>query len=92
MNMIAFSKQGQIPHQSASSSSSSAGPSTLGKQAIIDAALKEEKWRLAPALKRARLRERSVTMDDVKQWRVENYDLEKCPQKFKSWVANCPFE
>ena len=40
-----------------SSSSSSApppappAPSTRGRQAIIDAALKEEKWRLEPALK-----------------------------------------
>ncbi|MFM7981268.1 MAG: hypothetical protein ACKPKO_18325, partial [Candidatus Fonsibacter sp.] len=38
------------PSQYSSSSSSSAGPFRLGKQAVIDAALKEEKWRLEPAL------------------------------------------
>ena len=81
------------PSQSpSSSSSSSAGPSTMGNNAIIDAALKEEKWRLEPALKRARLRDRSVTMADVKKWRIENYNLEKRPRKFNSWVANRPFE
>ncbi len=50
---------------SASASSSSAGPARLGKQAIIDAALKEEKWRLTPALRRAQRDDRSVTMEDV---------------------------
>ena len=33
-----------------------------------------------------------VTMADVKKWRIENYNLEKRPRKFKSWVANRPFE
>ena len=64
----------------------------MGKQAIIDAALKKEKWRLERALKRARLHDRSVTMADVKKWRIENYNLEKRPRKFNSWVANRPFE
>jgi hypothetical protein len=64
----------------------------MGRQAVIDAALKEEKWRLEPALKRARLHDRTVKMADVKQWRVENYNLEKRPRKFNSWVANRPFE
>ena len=77
---------------SSSSASSSAGPARLGKQAIIDAALKEEKSRLEPALKRARLHDRSVTMEDAKKWRIENYNLEKGPRKFNSWVANRPFE
>ncbi|MFM7987649.1 MAG: hypothetical protein ACKPKO_50880, partial [Candidatus Fonsibacter sp.] len=52
---------------SASASSSSAGPARLGKQAIIDAALKDEKWRLKPALRRAQRDDRSVTMEDVKK-------------------------
>jgi len=64
----------------------------LGKQAIIDAALKEEKWRLTPALRRAQRDDRSVTMEDVKKWRIENYNLEKRPRKFNSWVANRAFE
>ena len=64
----------------------------MGKQAIIDAALKKEKWRLERALKRARLHDRSVTRADVKKWRIENYNLEKRPRKFNSWVANRPFE
>ena len=51
-----------------------------------------EKWRLEPALKRARLHDRTVKMADIKKWRVENYNLEKRPQKFNSWVANRPFE
>ena len=29
----------------------------------------------------------SVTMEDVHQWRVENFNLEKRPRKFNSWVA-----
>ncbi len=64
----------------------------MGRQAIIDAALKEEKWRLESALKRARLHDRTVKMADVKKWRVENYNLEKRPQKFNSWIANGPFQ
>ena len=64
----------------------------LGKQAIIDAALKEEKWRRQPALRRAQRDDRSVTMEDVKKWRIENYNLEKRPRKFNSWVANRAFE
>ena len=31
-------------------------------------------------------------MADVKKWRIENYNLEKRPRKFNSWVANRPFE
>ena len=60
----------------------------LNQQAIIDAALKEKGWRLEPALKRARLYDPTVTMEDVKTWRVENKNLEKRPRKFNSWVAN----
>ena len=52
----------------------------------MDAALKEEKCRLEPALKRARLYDRAVKMDDIKKWRIENYNLEKRPCKFNSWV------
>ena len=80
------------PSQYSSSSSSSAAPIRLGRQAIIHAALKEEKWRLEPALKIARLLDQTVKMADVKKWRVENYNLEKRPRKFNSWVANRPFE
>ena len=58
----------------------------------MDAALKEEKCRLEPALKRARLYDRAVKMDDIKKWRIENYNLEKRPCKFNSWVSNRPFE
>ena len=54
--------------------------------------MKEEKWRLEPALKRARLHDRTVQMADVKKWRVKNYNLETRPRKFNSWVANRPFE
>ena len=60
----------------------------LNQQAIIDAALKEKGWRLEPALKRARLYDPTVTMEDVKEWRVENKNLEKRPRKFNAWVAN----
>ena len=31
-------------------------------------------------------------MEDIKQWRRENYNLEKRPRKFNSWVSNRPFE
>ena len=36
----------------------------------------------------ARLYDPSVTMEDIKQWRVENFNLEKRPRKFNSWVPN----
>ena len=60
----------------------------MNQQAIIDAALKDDKWRLEPALKRARLHGPSVAMEDINKWRVENFNLEKRPRKFNSWVAN----
>ena len=65
---------------------------TMRKQAVMDAALKEEKWRLEPALKRARLHNRTIKIADVKKWRVENYNLEKRPRKFNSWVGNKAYE
>ena len=80
------------PPSQPSSSSSSAAPIRLGRQAIIDAALKEEKWRLEPALKRARLHDRTIKIADVKRWRIAKYNLDKRPRKFKSWVANRPFD
>jgi hypothetical protein len=58
----------------------------------MDAALKEEKRRLEPTLKRARLHDRSVKREDIEKWRIENYNLEKRPRKFNSWVANRPKE
>ena len=54
----------------------------------MDAALKEEQWRLGPAVKRAKLHDSSVAIEDIKQWRRK----EKRPRKFNSWVANRPFD
>ena len=31
-------------------------------------------------------------MEDIKKWRIENYNLEKHPRKFNSWVANRHFK
>ena len=31
-------------------------------------------------------------MEDIKKWRIENYNLERRPRKFNSWVANRPKE
>ena len=81
------------PSSSSSSSSSApppAAPSIMGRQAVIDAALKEDKWRLEPALKRARLHDGTINIADVKKWRVENYNLEKRPRKFNSWSPTDP--
>ena len=50
----------------------------------MDAVLKEEKRRPEPAVKRARMYDPSVTMEDIKQWRVEYFNLEKRPRKFNS--------
>ena len=61
-------------------------------QATIDAAVKEEKWRLEPALKRATLNEPSENMNEIKKWRAQPFNLENRPRKFNSWVANRPFE
>ena len=54
----------------------------------MDTALKEMKWRLGPALKQARLHNRDIKMEDIRKWRRENYNMEKRPRKFNSWVAN----
>ena len=64
------------------------GPELTERDAIMDAALKEMKWRLGPALKQARLRDRTIKMEDIQKWRKENYNMEKRPRKFNSWVAN----
>ena len=77
---------------SSSASSSSSGPARLERDAIMDTALKEMKWRLGPTLKQARLRDREIKMEDIQKWRRENYNLEKRPRKFNSWVANRPKE
>ena len=55
--------------------SSSSGPTILERDAIMDTALKEMKWRLGPALKQARLRDRDIKMEDIQKWRRENYNL-----------------
>ena len=70
--------------------SSSSKPAILERDAIMDTALKEMKWRLGPALKQARLRDREIKMEDIQKWRRENYNLEKRPRKFNSWVTNKP--
>ena len=31
-----------------------------------------------------------MKMDNINQWRSENFNLEKRPRKFNSWVANKP--
>ena len=54
----------------------------------IASAFRVEKGSLAATLKRARLFDRSITMEDVKKWRVENANAEKRPTKFNSWVGN----
>ena len=92
MDSIEATRATPPSQSSSSSSSSSSGARRLDKEAVMDAALKEEKWRLEPALKRARLHDRSVKMEDIKKWRIENYNLEKRPRKFNSWVANRPKE
>ena len=61
---------------------------TMRRQAVMDAALKEVKWRLGPALKEAQKHDRTIKMEDIQKWRRENYNLEKRPRKFNSWVAN----
>ena len=62
--------------------------STMRRQAVMDASLKDVKWRLGPALKEAQKHNRTIKMEDIQKWRRENYNLEKRPRKFNSWVAN----
>ena len=64
------------------------GPELTERDAIMDAALKEMKWRLGPALKEAQKHNRTIKMEDIQKWRKENYNMEKRPRKFNSWVAN----
>ena len=78
----------RAPPPSQPSSSSSSGPELTERDAIMDSTLKEMKWRLGPALKRARIKDRTIKMEDIQKWRKENYNMEKRPRKFNSWVAN----
>ena len=64
------------------------GPELTERDAIMDSTLKEMKWRLGPALKVARIKDRTIKMEDIQKWRKENYNMEKRPRKFNSWVAN----
>ena len=73
---------------SSSSASSSSGQARTGRDAIMDSTLKEMKWRLGPALKQARLHDRTIKMEDIQKWRKENYNMEKRPRKFNSWIPN----
>ncbi len=55
-------------------------------------ALHTDKRRLEHALKRSRLYDPSVPMVDTNKLHVENFDLEKRPRKFNSWVAKRAIE
>lgn len=58
------------------------------RQATIESAFHEEKGSLAATLKRARLRDRGITLEDIRTWRRENMNMERRPSKFNSWVGN----
>ena len=51
---------------------------------ILDTAFKDEKWKLGPAAKKAKLHDPSITMDNIKQWRREIFVLDKHPNKLNS--------
>jgi hypothetical protein len=57
------------------------------KDEIIEAVYKTHFGSLADTLKRARLINSQITMEDVKRWRTENENAEKKPTKYNSWVA-----
>jgi len=58
------------------------------KEDILREAFHTERGSLAGMLSRAKLRNRRITMDDVRAWRRENVNVEKRPKKFNSWVGN----
>ena len=58
------------------------------KEEILREAFHTERGSLAAMLSRAKLRNRRITMDDVRAWRRENVNVEKRPKKFNSWVGN----
>jgi len=58
------------------------------KAAVIDSAHQVEKGSLAATLRRARLFDKSITLDEVRSWRRENTNMERRPTKFNSWVGN----
>ena len=62
------------------------------RQAAIESAFHEEKGSLAATLKRARLRDRGITLEDIKTWRRENMNMERRPRRFNSWVGNAARE
>jgi hypothetical protein len=57
------------------------------KQEIADAHA-VERGSLSATLRRARLFDPKITMQDVKKWRLENLNMEKRPTKPNSWVGN----
>jgi hypothetical protein len=58
------------------------------KEEILREAFHTERGSLAAMLSRAKLRNRRITMDDVRAWRRENVNVEKRPKKYNSWVGN----
>ena len=58
------------------------------KAAVIDGAHQVEKGSLAATHRRARLFDKSITLDEVKAWRRENTNMERRPAKFNSWVGH----
>jgi hypothetical protein len=62
------------------------------RQAAIESAFHEEKGSLEATLRRARLRDRGITLEDIKTWRRENMNMERRPSKFNSWVGNAARE
>lgn len=61
---------------------------SMRKEAIIDSAFHVEKGSLNATLSRARLFDKSITLDDVRNWRLENANMERRPSKFNTWVGN----
>ena len=62
------------------------------KRKIINEAYFAENGALTATLRRANLKDMSITMDDVKKYRRENFNEEKRPTEYNTWVGKEPKE
>ena len=74
------------------SSSGEKNVSYEDKRKIINEAYFAENGALTATLRRANLKDMSITMDDIKKYRRENFNQEKRPTKYNTWVGKEPKE
>ncbi len=79
-------KQG-TPHDKALGRAEERDAAKVERDAILDNLFKDTRV-LQGVYKKAKLRDPRITLEQVREYRSENLNLEKRPTKFNSWVAN----